>query len=71
MMKTTKYLPILSLTVIGVLNGASPVSATPILGSDLASFTVLGASTVTNVPTSTISGNVVSGYINAPESGGV
>ena len=34
------------------------VSATPLLGSDLASFTVLGASTVTNVPTSTIVGNV-------------
>jgi hypothetical protein len=34
------------------------VSATPILGTDLASFTVLGASTVTNVPTSTIVGNV-------------
>lgn len=32
--------------------------ALPILGSDLASFTVLGASTVTNVPTSTIVGNV-------------
>lgn len=32
--------------------------ATPILGDDLASFTVLGASTVTNVPTSTIVGNV-------------
>lgn len=34
------------------------VSAAPILGPDLASFTVLGASTVTNVPTSTIVGNV-------------
>jgi hypothetical protein len=33
-------------------------SAVPILGSDLASFAVLGASTVTNVPTSTIVGNV-------------
>lgn len=32
--------------------------AGPILGSDLASFTVLGASTVTNVPTSTIVGSV-------------
>lgn len=36
----------------------APASATPILDSDLASFTVLGASTVTNVPTSTIDGNV-------------
>lgn len=32
--------------------------ATPILGTDLASFTMLGASTVTNVPLSTIVGNV-------------
>lgn len=32
--------------------------ALPILDSNLASFTVLGASTVTNVQTSTISGNV-------------
>ena len=57
-MKTPKYLSLLSLTVIGALYGASPVLATPLLGSDLASFTVLGASTVTNVPTSTIGGNV-------------
>ncbi len=57
-MKTPKYLSILSLAVIGALYGASPALATPILGSDLASFTVLGASTVTNVPTSTIVGNV-------------
>jgi hypothetical protein len=34
------------------------VLATPILGSDLASFAVLGAETVTNVPSSTIVGNV-------------
>ncbi|HVA40649.1 MAG TPA: ice-binding family protein [Candidatus Binataceae bacterium] len=30
----------------------------PLLGADLASFTILGASTVTNVPTSVIVGNV-------------
>ena len=35
-----------------------PASAGPILGPDLAGFTVLGASTVTNVPASTIVGNV-------------
>lgn len=34
------------------------IAAGPILGSDLASFTVLGSSTVTNVPASTINGNV-------------
>jgi len=32
--------------------------AVPLLGSDLASFAVLGSSTVTNVPTSTVVGNV-------------
>src|SRR5688572_1085944 len=32
--------------------------AMPILESDLASFAVLGSSTVTNVPTSTVVGNV-------------
>lgn len=57
-MKASKYLSILPLAVIGVLYGASPASAMPLLGSDLASFTVLGAATVTNVPTSTIVGNV-------------
>ncbi|MDT8384334.1 MAG: ice-binding family protein [Gammaproteobacteria bacterium] len=58
LMNAPKYLSLLSLTVITTLYGASPVLATPLLGSDLASFTVLGASTVTNVPTSTIVGNV-------------
>lgn len=57
-MKTRKYLSLLSLAVSGALYVATPALATPILGSDLASFTVLGASTVTNVPTSTIIGNV-------------
>ncbi|MHB8058531.1 MAG: DUF3494 domain-containing protein [Desulfuromonadaceae bacterium] len=52
------------------------VSALPILSSELASFTVLGASTVTNVPTSTISGNVgvwssggangITGFLSSP-----
>jgi len=53
-----KSLSTLALAVIGVLCGSSPAWATPILGSDLATFTVLGSSTVSNVPTSTIVGNV-------------
>lgn len=60
-MKTPKYLSILSLAVIGALYGASPAWATPILGSDLASFAVLGASNVTCDTTAglcTIGGNL-------------
>ena len=41
-----------------LLCGPSPALATAILGSDLAGFAVLGASEVTNVPTSTIVGSV-------------
>ena len=51
-------------------------SAGPILGSDLTGFTVLGASTVTNVPTSAIVGdvgvwssggaNAITGFISSP-----
>jgi len=44
--------------LVALAYGPSQALATPILGSDLASFTVLGASTVTNVPTSNIVGNV-------------
>ncbi len=54
----------------------APGLAVPILGSDLASFTVLGATTVTNVTPSTIVGNVgvwqsdganaVSGFLSSP-----
>lgn len=43
-------------TALACLSGQ--VAAGPLLGSDLESFTVLGSSTVTNVPTSTINGNV-------------
>ena len=48
----------LALPLCAALVCAAPASAGLILGSDLASFTVLGASTVTNVPSSTIVGNV-------------
>jgi hypothetical protein len=50
--------PTLALAVIGMFYGVSPAWSTPLLGPDLASFTVLGAETVTNVPPSTIVGNV-------------
>lgn len=56
-----------------LLYGISPVSAAPLLGDRLDSFTVLGASTVTNVPTSEIVGNVgvwsgssITGFNSAP-----
>ncbi len=47
------------LAALGVALGAlKPAAALPLLGSDLAAFTVLGASTVTNVGPSSIVGNV-------------
>ncbi len=55
---TRKSLSTLTLAVLAVFCAAAPALATPLLGPTLASFTVLGAETVTNVPTSTIVGNV-------------
>jgi hypothetical protein len=43
-----KALSTLALAVLAVFGGTAPASATPLLGLDLASFTVLGYSTVTN-----------------------
>lgn len=43
---------------VALAYGPSQGLAVPILGADSASFAVLGATTVTNVPTSTIVGNV-------------
>jgi Ice-binding-like/PEP-CTERM motif len=58
-MKTPKYLSILSLAMIGALYGASPAWATPFLGSTLASFAVLGATpSVTNIGATTLTGDV-------------
>jgi hypothetical protein len=57
-MKANKFRSISALSFFGLFFYASAGWAGPILGSDLASFTVLGASTVTNVPTSTIGGSV-------------
>lgn len=65
-----KSLSILSLAVIGVFCGFSPALATPILGSTLASFAVLGASDVTCDTTAglcTIGGNLGS-FPTAPTS---
>ena len=56
-----KYLSasMLALTAFGaLLLSPSPGLAVPILGSDLASFAVLGATGVTDVATSTIGGNL-------------
>ncbi len=44
--------------LVALACGPELALAAPILGINLASFTVLGASTATNVPTSTIVGNV-------------
>jgi len=63
-----KLLPTLLLAVIGALYGAAPASAAPILAADLASFAVLGATGVTNVPISTIGGNL--GSAPTPSVGG-
>ena len=75
-MEKLKYLSVLTFAMGGTLYLSTPALATPLLGSDLASFTVLGSSAVTNVPTSTIVGNVgvwssgganaVSGFNSSP-----
>ncbi len=53
-----KLLILFVVVALAALLSPPMVSAAPILGADLASFTVLGASAVTNVPTSAIVGNV-------------
>jgi Ice-binding-like len=53
----TKSLSLVTLAVLGVLSAPAQVWAATILGS-AEDFAVLGATTVTNVPTSTINGSV-------------
>ena len=73
------YRPDLLLSTLALVSGvlcAGTASATPLLGTSLASFTVLGSTTVTNVPTSTIDGNVgvwssgganaITGFLSSP-----
>ncbi|MDB5935029.1 MAG: hypothetical protein JWQ01_2373 [Massilia sp.] len=58
-----------TLILAGAMCAAASVAAAPILGSDLATFAVLGASGVTNVPASIIGGNLGSAP-NASTGGG-
>lgn len=60
-----KLLSLPALVVMGVFYSTSSAWATPILGSNLATFAVLGAAGVTNVATSTIGGNLGSAPIGA------
>ena len=63
-----QILPTLTLALMGLFVSFTPASAAPILGSNLASFAVLGAAGVTNVPVSTIGGNL--GSAPTPSVGG-
>lgn len=73
---STRRLFALATAAILAAFGSASTHATPLLESNLASFTVLGASTVTNGPTSNIVGNVgvwssgganaVTGFLSAP-----
>ena len=57
-MNNPSCLAIATSAVIGGLFGVSPSFAAPVLGPALASFAVLAATGVTNVPVSTIGGNL-------------
>ncbi len=54
----SRFMILFAVTAMATLFYAPVVSATPILGPDLATFAVLGATGVTNVATSTIGGNL-------------
>lgn len=64
----SKCLNLLVVSALAALLCPALASAVPILGPDLASFAVLGATGVTNVPTSTIGGNLGSAAV--PSIGG-
>lgn len=64
-----KCLNLLVISALAALLSPALASAVPILGPDLASFAVLGATGVTNVPTSTIGGNLGSA-VNPSVGGG-
>jgi hypothetical protein len=55
-----------AVAALGLSALSAPALAVPILGSDLASFAVLGATGVTNVATSTIGGNLGSAPTGSP-----
>ena len=57
-MNNPSCLAIATSAVIGAVFGVSPAFAAPVLGPALASFAVLAATGVTNVPVSTIGGNL-------------
>ena len=57
-LKASAAKPLSTLALAAALCGSSPAWAVPILGDALASFAVLGATGVTNVPMSTIGGNL-------------
>lgn len=65
----SKCLNLLAISALAALLSPALASALPILGPDLASFAVLGATGVTNVPTSTIGGNLGSA-VNPSVGGG-
>lgn len=78
-MKTQKCISILSLAVSGLLIGSSQALASPLLDSDLASFTVLGASSERYIPNIGVEGaggrmarvQAISAMNASPESTGV
>ena len=57
-MRATKLKIAIALLFVALAYGPSPGLAAPILGADLASFAVLGATSVTNTGSTTLTGNL-------------